>query len=96
MYILDDLWYGNIQPNDNGFRRGSAYAKSMEKLCEAEDELRGSVPADILPLLDAFENAQLNAGAEAEKRGFIQGFRIGVRIMLDVLGDSAGRPTYSS
>ena len=95
MYILDDFWYGNIQPNENGFRRGSEYARAMEKLCAAEDELRGNVPADILPLLDTFENAQLNAGAEAEMAGFIHGFRIGVRMMLDVLGVSAGRPTYS-
>ena len=95
MYILEDLWYGNVELNEKGFQHGSRYGKAMAKLCEAEEVLRGSVPADILPLLDAFENAQLDASALEELNGFIQGFQVGARVMLDVLGDGNSLPLNS-
>ena len=37
--ILQELYYGNITPNDREVKRGSAYNKAGNKMTEAQDKL---------------------------------------------------------
>lgn len=38
MYVLKDLWEGNITPADRGYRKGSPYAGLVHQANESEDE----------------------------------------------------------
>ena len=38
MYVLKDLWEGNITPADRGYRKGSPYARLIHQANESEDE----------------------------------------------------------
>ena len=48
MYVLKDLWEGNITPADRGYRKGSPYAGLVHQANESEDE--SDIPSIIHPI----------------------------------------------
>ena len=44
MYVLKDLWEGNITPADRGYRKGSPYARLVHQANESEDEFYNHLP----------------------------------------------------
>lgn len=94
MYILDQLWSEDIHPRES-FRRGSRLEAAASKLADTEKKLRGSLPADLLPLLDEFEKTHWEVEGLEEMEGFIRGFQLGARIVLDILNDNTSLPSRS-
>lgn len=86
MYILRDLWRGNITPSEQGSQKGSDYDKAMRKLSALEDELLSLLPSGSKELLRSFEAAQYEVDSIAHEEAFVEGVRIGVRFLLDALG----------
>lgn len=88
MTILEDLYYGNINPNEKCFDRKSKYAEFVKILSDNEEKLTTFLNA--LPnaeaeqhLLSQMINAQSELSQFSEIERFIEGFRLGSGIMLD-------------
>ena len=84
MTVLEELFYGNIQPCDNKQsaevrRKTSAMNATEKKLMEdiADNAIRAEV-------LEAF-NKQTELIALCERDAFMDGFRLGVRMMIETL-----------
>lgn len=88
MMVLQDLFYGNINPNEQCFNKNSEYAKYVGIVSDNEEKLTAflnSLPNTVNEqhLLSQIINAQSELSQFSEMERFIEGFRLGAGIMLD-------------
>ena len=87
MYILKDLWYGNVAPAERMIRKGSQYAKLQKQLVAAEDALREMLSLDGKNIYEEICRKQTEMAQIAGCDSFIRGVRIGARLALDIMAD---------
>ena len=85
MSVLSDLWYGNIEPQDRTIPRNSEYKKLLSKICEYEDKFRGIFSPEQQNEFEDYENATISVTAISEEASFVEGFRLGAKMILEVL-----------
>ena len=81
MYILDELYAGNVNPSEHAFQKDDPYAKAMDRLVEAEEQLSRKLDDTGKEQLKRLQECQ----AEVNSAAFQTGFQLGVRLMLDAL-----------
>ena len=86
--ILKDFYRGNLTPAERRTVKGSEMARTMEELSKAEDVLRDSLAPELLPALKRLTDAQVRISGITAEEYFIDGFKTGARLMLDVLNDT--------
>ena len=88
MFILSDLWFKNVPFSERRLKWGQKQDTAQEAACKAEQILFQQLNKEQKRLLDDYDTAQAEAARVSECEAFVMGFRIGARIMLDVLNDS--------
>ena len=79
--IIEELYYGNIDPQDRGYRPKSPVKKASDSL---------KLAGENKELFLRFCNAYAEFMGESELDTFITGFRFGARFMMDTfLSDDA-------
>ena len=91
MYVLEKLWRDGLSPNEKYTRKGSEYHKILLRICEEGDHLSAELTEKGKAHFDAYRDAQIELSVVAEKEVFIEAFRLGARMMLDVVGDYNGQ-----
>ena len=86
MYVLQDLWDGNIAPSERGIRHGSLYAELSHQATEDEIKFRKEMTEKGRSLYEEYCNKQSKLLELSDADAFIQGFRLGARMILDVVG----------
>ena len=87
MYLLRDLWYGNVTPGERFGRRGSEYMKLTEEANEMMDRLIAELSPEGAKLLEELLDKQIVLHSINEEDTFVRGVRIGAQFILDVVGD---------
>ena len=87
MYILEDLWNGNVAPADRVIRTGSEYAQLQKQMVAAEDAFRKELSTEGKKAYEEFCRKQAGMAEIAECDSFIRGVRVGARFLLDIVGD---------
>ena len=87
MYILEDLWYGNVAPSERMIRTGTQYAKLQKQLVTAEDALQKDLSPEGKKFYEEICRKQTEMVQIAECDSFIRGVRIGARLALDIMED---------
>ena len=87
MYILEDLWNGDITPSERVIRTGSQYAQLQKQLVAAEEDFRKELSPEGKAAYDTFCRKQAELSEISECDCFIRGVRIGARLLLDIVGD---------
>ena len=81
--FIEELYYGNIDPQNSGFEDDESVQRELQTISECEDwlteHLAGEEKKRFLDLADAW--SAYNGDATLD--GFITGFRLGARLMLD-------------
>lgn len=90
MYVLKDLWRGNISPTERSVRPGSEYKKASVEICEQIDHFWESLAPDGKKQLEAISNLRNDMALMSEEDAFIYGFRMGARMIMDVVGEYRG------
>ena len=86
MFVLDDLWFGNIQPNEDANPFRSQYQKTLASITKSEDKmLEVLTDEEHRKLLMDLEEKQMELSHWAELGAFVNGFRLGGKIILDLL-----------
>ena len=85
MYILHDLWQGNISPCERRIQKGSEFAKLLHNSAELEAAFCKGLTKDQNRAYDELNNSQMQMMSLAQEECFIEGFQIGARMTLDVL-----------
>ena len=87
MYILEELWNGNITPSERVIRTGSQYAQLQKQLVAAEEDFRKELSPAGKAAYDTFCRKQAELSEISECDCFIRGVRIGARLLLDIVAD---------
>ena len=84
MSIIDDLWHGNVAPNERFFEKNSEYAAVLQDVLQHSKDLRDRLndkEAEILEKLTESMNEMCGIG---ERDAFVRGFTLGARIIIEV------------
>ena len=91
MFVLQELWRGNITPSERFVRSGSEYKKIAGKLSDEMDRLMEAIPPEARKQLENIGNLRADMTVLANEDYFIYGFRLGARLILDIVGDYQGQ-----
>ena len=85
MKILEELWYGRINPSQRTKSDDKLETELTEQIVEKEDELAALLSDEAKEILDQMRDKQLELSTLNERKAFISGFRLGARIMHEVM-----------
>ena len=88
MQVLEDLYLGDVRPSDRGFKRNSQYAKALDEVVKAGDALTEGLTEKQKELFEDYMTAQREVNVLTDCETFCVAFKLGAKIMLDVLTDS--------
>lgn len=88
--ILRELFYGNINPNARQFVRDSEYGKAIKTVSDCEEKLNAMLSGKELELFEKLMKAQSDSSYINGQEFFIEGFRLGARIALEIMGNNDG------
>ena len=87
MQILEELYIGNVRPGERSFKRNSQYGRALDESADAADRLIAVLSEEQKKLFEEYMDAQREVMVLTDAETFIYGFRIGAKIMMDVLTD---------
>lgn len=76
MRLLEEFWYGNIEPTEYD-TSSKEYKKLLELICRNEDKLKVTMTDEQKALFEKYTDCLI----------FRNGFRLGTRMMLEVMED---------
>lgn len=88
--VLEELYFGNINPNEKQFVQNSDYDKAIQIIAANEDRLTESLAGKEKSLFFDYANAQSEVTGIIAVENFIDGFRLGAKIILEVMSDTIG------
>ena len=88
MQVLEDVYLGDIHPSERGFKKDSQYAKALNDAVKAGDALIGTLTEKQREQFEAYMTAQREVNVLTDCETFCYAFRLGAKIMMDVLTDS--------
>ena len=87
--FIEELYYGNINPQDRSTRQNKVVQEQMAILTQSEEFLSKNLPEDHKKSFLAFSNAWDIINGESTLDSFILGFRMGARFSYDTFVSSA-------
>ena len=87
MSTIQDLYYGRISPYEMNISTAPEYQKLKALANRNEDLLRESLSDEQKKLLDKLTESITDISSISERDMFINGFRLGVKLMIDVMKD---------
>lgn len=84
MRILEEFWYGNINPNEQSFDKQSRFAKVLSLLTQNESKLLERLNEEEKEIFEKYQNCHHELTQLGECEAFIKGFRLGGQMMLEV------------
>ena len=93
--FLEELYYGNIDPQTRGYRKGSHILKVSGNINELEEKLTERLSGEEKKLFLDFCNTYGELMGESGLDSFIVGFRLGARMIFDTFcSDDAPFESY--
>ena len=87
MNTIQDLYYGRISPYEISISTAPEY-KNLKALADNNEELlRESLSDEQKELLDKLIESFTDISSISERDMFIAGFRLGMKLMIDVMKD---------
>ena len=83
MSFLDELYYGNINPNENRNRKHLPYEKAVRTFSDIEGKLSKELNGENLKLFNELVKASDEISATSGVENFKIGFRLCVLMMCD-------------
>ena len=87
MNTIQDLYYGRISPYEMSISATPEYQKLKALATQNEDLLRETLSDEQKELLDKLIESMTDISSISERDMFIAGFRLGMRLMIDVMKD---------
>ena len=87
MNTIQDLYYGRISPYEISISTAPEYQKLKALADKNEDLLRETLSDEQKELLDKLIESVTDISSISERDMFINGFRLGMKLMIDVMKD---------
>ena len=91
MYVLRELWRGEVSPTDRRVRQGSEYQQRAAEARKQIAEFAAMLSPEGKEQMETINDLNHDLSMMAEEDVFIYGFRMGARMILDVIGDYKGQ-----
>ena len=85
MNILEELWYGNIEPAEYDISSSKEYKEQLQLISRNEDKLLATMTDTQKELFTKYADSVREHQVMAENLLFQNSFRLGARIMLEVM-----------
>lgn len=89
MNILEEFWYGNIEPAEYDTSVGKEHKELLQLISRNEDKLLATMTDEQKELFTKYADCVREYQVMAECLLFQNGFRLGGRMMLEVMRDGA-------
>ena len=88
MMFLEKFWKGDTAPGEGRYHPKPEYSKVIQTMEHCEGKLKGCLSEEDFQTFREFAEAALESACMEACDNFIEGFRLGARMMMDVLMDS--------
>ena len=85
MSILEEFWYGNLYPTEYDTSPSQEYKELLQLISRNEEKLQTTMTDAQKDLFSRYQDCVREFQAMAESLLFQNSFRLGARIMLDVM-----------
>ena len=93
---LENLYFGNITPNEQDITPGSVLADAIDRAEQCEEKLTTLLEGEEKTLLLQLLNAENEINSTMALENFILGFRLGMRLAIEALDEDDGSLTMTS
>lgn len=83
--IIEELYYGNINPSDRDIIRGGTYSHILNLLTRNEDELVQTLTQAQQEKFEKFKDCASELGDKNEMMSFVLGFKLGMRLAVEAM-----------
>lgn len=83
MTLLEDLWYGNVNPHEAILTVNRRYNHLLSLMSRNRDELAETLTDKQLEPLEKYDEAMNELHSLAEVEAFSYGFWLGVKLMIE-------------
>ena len=94
MRMIEDLFYGNICPCEKHLTRGSEYSQLLDKAVKNEEKLSELLSPQQKEVYEKVKDCMTDMNNILEKEAFIDGFRLGVKLIAESVYDKSGDIWY--
>lgn len=85
MNILEDLYYGNINPCEREFKKGSTYSQLLGYIVRHQQDLLKRMNDEEKEVFEKFTECTSVMYSMTEREAFVSGFTLGARIIIEVM-----------
>ena len=85
MRILEEFWYGNIEPTEYDTSSCKEYKKILELICRNEEKLKATMTNEQKELYEKYTDCVREHQTNTDCLIFQNGFKLGARMMLEVM-----------
>lgn len=86
MTLLENLWYGNIDPHEEILTESKRYKHLLSLMGRNRDELGETLTEKQSETLEKYDSAVNEMHSLSEVEAFSYGFRLGVKLMIEAGG----------
>ena len=87
MRILEEFWYGTIEPTEYDASASKEYKKLLELICRNEEKLKATMTDEQKDLFDKYTDCVREYQTIADCLLFQSSFKLGARMMLEVTAE---------
>lgn len=87
--ILEDLWYGNICPQNDSYQPTKEKKELMEYITFHHNNLRATLTEKQKEVLEKFDDCHAELSSINEREIFVYAFQLGARIAIEVMHSDA-------
>ena len=87
MRLLEEFWYGNIEPTEYDTSSSREYKKLQEPICRNEEKLKATMTDEQKALFEKYTDCVREFQTITDCLIFQNGFKLGVRMMLEIMGE---------
>lgn len=85
MRILEEFWYGNIEPSEYDTSSCKEYKEALQLICQNEEKLQATMTDAQKELFSRYTDSVREFQTMAECLLFQNSFRLGARMILEVM-----------
>ena len=85
MKLLEEFWYGNIEPTKYNLARCKEYKKMINQINQSEEKLMATMTDNQKELLSLYTQCIMEFHALTECLLFQNSFKLGARMMVEVM-----------
>ncbi len=82
--ILNQLYYGKLEPITKKVADGSEYRRQQKMISEAQEKLSKKLNDEDVKLLETIMEGWTDLDYIGNEERFIEGFKMGARLMLEI------------